>query len=164
MKHPRFSIRSFLLVTASSAFAVMLALNWPRHGTAIAPWLFLASPFLSVAGFFLRRSDIGRLCLRASLSLMMGIGLLYLSLGPACWLMTTVYMPAYKHPVAQTVFNYVYLPLGDSIKGFPEPIQSSSISYLSWWMPSHARFHEWEDGVGWTVPGSTYRFTKWSAE
>ncbi|HAC90358.1 MAG TPA: hypothetical protein DCF63_06945 [Planctomycetaceae bacterium] len=157
-------MRSLLLVTASVAFALTLALNWPHYGTIIAPSLFVASLLSSSALFFLRQSDIGRVCHRVSISLMIGICTLYLSLGPACWVMTTVYMPSNKYPVAQTVFNYVYLPLGDSVQWFPKAMQSISISYLSWWMPSHAKFHEWEDGVGWTVPGSTYRFTKWTSE
>ena len=154
------TIRGLLATTAVMALLIVVASSWSVWGAVIGPNCLLLSLVASLICFFLRRYSIGRAGFQIASSIFALFTLLYLSFGPACWLMAYTDAPS-KHPVVTEVFSYVYIPITYNVVSAPEPIRSWSISYLSIWMPPNAQFCDFGQGLGYIVPGSTYTIANW---
>ena len=156
----RLTIRGLLFATAIAAVFIVIASSWQTWGAVIGPIFLLFSLNTTLVCFWVRRRPIGRLGFRLGASVFAFFTLLYLSFGPACWLMAYTNAPS-KHPIATEVFSYIYIPITYNVINSPEPIRAWSISYLSVWMPPNAQFCDFGQGLGWNVPGSTYTVAHW---
>ena len=76
-----------------------------------------------------------------------------LSLGPACWLMTSPAFAAIRSPPLLTRFLSLYRPVGILYARAPDPIHPLGFAYLRWWA-GDAEIRDYGWGVGLTVDGN----------
>ncbi|TWT33590.1 hypothetical protein KOR34_34220 [Posidoniimonas corsicana] len=158
----RFSTRTLLLLTPAVALAVALAVvlvqAWPSHGEWLGPAVlagsFLLTTALGAAVWIApRRQRWARRALIGALAVLLSIGLLYLSFGPACWAMAFYHPPP---PAAARLFHHVYGPIATNVVFAPPRLREACVAYLGWWMPAGADFWEVDRGIGFNVPGWSY--------
>ena len=152
----KFSLLQLLLATAVVGIALALMRAWSTFGAVIGPAMLMIS-FVAIPSFALfRRYGIASISLKVASTIFVSSVALYLSIGPACWAMASFNTPGTRHPVAYETFSYVYRPTATNAIFSPEPIRSVSMTYLNWWMPKTATFHDWGEGIGWSIPGWSY--------
>ena len=152
----RFSVRGLLALNAITASVTAVGLSWPSRGSQIGPSLFVLSLVLSAAIYRYRHTAWGGFVFRTAVVTLLCITLLYASFGPSSWAMARFNTPNSRYPLAYEAYSYIYCPIATNVIFAPEPLRSAAISYTEWWMPSNAQFHDWGNGIGWSVPGWTY--------
>ena len=142
MKMPRllFVIAAMLVVKAIVGIATVLTLAWPTHGAVIAPSILVVAIVCTATCYFWRKHAVGRHMFRCAITISIAVIGLYLSLGPASWLVASYKLSDVEQQTGNRVFHFLYDPIVANAIFAPEPIRSCSINYVAWWTPSGVSF------------------------
>jgi len=150
----RFSIRFMLLLTAAFAILMFAAIAWQSQGALIGPLLLISSFAIAFTLSFATHSyaRTGRL---AAIVLFCLVVTLYLSIGPASWVMARYIIPDSNVPDIVRIwtgraYSYTYIPVATNAIYAPKPVRDLSFGYIQWWMPKSVEFDDMGYGMGWS--------------
>lgn len=149
---------SMFLLTAAIAMLISIAIAWPSYGALIGPALLVGSLAVALITAWVRHPR-GVTAFRMALAIFLTVVCLYLSIGPASWLMARYIAPSPKAPVLVqrwygNAYSYLYRPIATNAIFAPKPVRQISFDYMRWWMPDSVEFHDMGGGMGWSVrPG-----------
>ena len=166
MRAMRFSIRNMLLLTAALAIAISIMAVWPRYGVMIAPSMLVVSFAIALITAFIGHPRV-KLAFRSSLILFLAVACLYLSIGPASWIMARYVAPTSTAPVlAQDwigrAYSHLYVPIATNAIYAPTPLRHLSFSYVRWWMPDSVEFEDMGKGMGWSEGPNWYTIVSYN--
>ncbi len=147
------SLRSFVLVTAVCGVLFAVGRLPPISAAiAIAATFVLASGCVVLSLCF-HCEAFARGLLRRSTIVLTGICLYLISLGPACWFMTSSLTTELRDQQISRGFYHIYAPAGVCFAHLPEPLKSVGVSFLQLWTSDRAIIdYGW--GVGIIIDGN----------